>query len=154
MVTLIFKFDPRKGQLQVKLGQIRSNFKIQNFLTKICLSCADLSQDSKNVIYFYVRQLEMPKNAFQKCDVITFTWFFGHCTGKNKDIALKFCMRVVCMYLDHIYSGFLKISPDLENISRNQNFWLKNLKILRFFHFGNFEIAVFFARLFIPMTRF
>ena len=59
----------------------------------------------------------MPKNAFQKCDVITFNRFFGHCTAKNEDIALKFCMRVVCMYLDHIYSGFVKISPDLENIS-------------------------------------
>ena len=148
MVTLIFKFDPRKGQLQVKLGQIRSNFKIQNFLTKIYLSCADLSQDSKNVIYFYVRQLEMSKNVFQKCDVITFTWFFGHCTAKNEDIALKFCMRVIYMYLDHIcifrFFGklpqILKMSQEIELV--------KNLKILRFFHFGNFEIAVFFARLF------
>ena len=43
---------------------------------------------------------------FQKCDVITFTCFFCHCTGKNKDIALKFCMRIVCMYLDHIRSFF------------------------------------------------
>ena len=116
MVTFIFKFDPRKGQLQVKLGQIRSNFKIQNFLTKICLSCADLSQDSKNVIYFYVRQLEMPQNAFQKCDVITFTWFLGHCTAKNKDIALKFCLHVVCMYLDNIYSGFLNTLKILDYI--------------------------------------
>ena len=50
-------------------GQTRSNkVKFQNlkFSNKICLSCADLSQDSKNVIYFYVRQLKMPKNAFQK----------------------------------------------------------------------------------------
>ena len=28
--------------------------------------------------------------------------FFGQCTAKNKDIALKSCMRAVCMYLDHI----------------------------------------------------
>ena len=94
MVTFIFKLDPRKGQLHVKIGYIMSNFKIQNFPLQICLSCADLSQDSKNVICFYVRQLEMPKIAFQKCDVITFTWFSGHCTAKNKDIALKFCVRV------------------------------------------------------------
>ena len=65
MVTFIFKFDPRKGQLHVKLGQIRSNFKIQDFLIEICLSCAHLSQDSKNVIYFYLRQLEMPKVALK-----------------------------------------------------------------------------------------
>ena len=49
----------------------------------------------------------MPKISFHKCDVITFTWFLGHCTAKNKDIALKFCLHVVCMYFDHIYSGFL-----------------------------------------------
>ena len=69
-------------------------------------SCAVLYQDSKNVIYFYVQQSEMPNIAFQKFDV-TFTWCFGHYTAKNKDIALKFCMHVVCMYLDHIHSGFL-----------------------------------------------
>ena len=66
-----------------------------------------MSQNSKNVIYFYVRQLEMPQNAFQKSDVIIFTCFFGNCTAKNKDIALKFCMLVICMHLHHIYSGFL-----------------------------------------------
>ena len=106
MVAFVFKFDPMKGQLQVKLCQIRSNFKIQNVFPQICLSYAVLSQDSKNVIYFYVRQLEMPKIAFQKCNVISFTWFFGHCSAKNKDFALKFFIRDVCMYLDHIYSVF------------------------------------------------
>ena len=65
MMTLILKFDPRKGHIQVKLGQIRSYFKIQNILTKMCLSCVDLSQDSKSVIYFYVRQSEMPKMHFK-----------------------------------------------------------------------------------------
>ena len=43
---------------------------------------------------------------------------FGHCTAKNKDIALTFCMRVVFMYLDHIYSVFLdnlKISDFIGN---------------------------------------
>ena len=65
MVTFISKFDTRKGQLQVKLGQIRSNIKIQYFRTKLCLSCAVLSQDSKNVIYVYVRQIKMLKIAFK-----------------------------------------------------------------------------------------
>ena len=59
-----FKFDPKKGQLQVKQGQIMSNVKIQNFPTKVYLSCAVLSQDSKKYICFYVRQLEMRKIAF------------------------------------------------------------------------------------------
>ena len=69
--------------------------------------CRFVSGFKKNVIYFYVRQLEMPKIAFQKCDVITFTWFSGHCTAKNKDIALKFCVRVFCKYPEHVYSCVL-----------------------------------------------
>ena len=112
MVTFFFNFDPRKGQLQVKLGQIRPNFKIIISLQNMPF-CAVLCQDSKNIVYCYVRQLKMPKRAFQICDVITFTcFFFGHCTAKWPKIelyvcALKFCMRVVCMYLNHIYSVFL-----------------------------------------------
>ena len=61
--------------------------------------------------------------AFTTCDVITFTWFFGHFTAKCKDIALKWCMRVVCMYLDHIYFGFLddlKISDFIGNNFRKK----------------------------------
>ena len=59
-VACIFRFDPRKGQYNVKIGQIRSNFQSQNFLPITCLSCPASSKNSKNVIYFYVRQLEMP----------------------------------------------------------------------------------------------
>ena len=66
MVTFISEFDPRKGQAQVKLGQI-SKFKI--FLPK---RCHFVSGFPKNEIYFYVHQLEMPKIEFQK---VTFTWF-------------------------------------------------------------------------------
>ena len=132
MVTLIFKFDPRKGQLQVKLGQIRSNFKIQNFLTKICLSCADLSQDSKNVIYFYVRQLEMPKNAFQKCDVITFTCFLAIAQAKTKILLWNFvCVLFVCISITYIpvfwkFPQIWKISQEIKifgwKISRSWDF--------------------------------
>ena len=56
MDGLISKFDPRKGQFHVKFDQIWSDFKIQNFLTATCLSYPVSSQDSKNVIYFYIRQ--------------------------------------------------------------------------------------------------
>ena len=65
MVTFIFKFNPRKGQSHVKLDQICSYFRNQNFLTETWLSCPVLSQDSKNVIYFGLRQSEMPKIVFQ-----------------------------------------------------------------------------------------
>ena len=47
-------FCLRECQCQVKLCQIRSNFKTKNFLTKSCLSCPALPQDHTNVIYFYV----------------------------------------------------------------------------------------------------
>ena len=50
-------------------------------------------------------------------------FFFGHCTAKNKDIALKFCMRVVCMYHDHIYSDFLDKLKSLDFIG---NLFLRN----------------------------
>ena len=76
MMTFIFKFDPMKCQLQVTLGQLRSKFKIQNILTKICLPCAVLSQDSKKGHAFYLRPLQMQKNTFQKWSVITFTCFW------------------------------------------------------------------------------
>ena len=108
MVTLVFKFYPRKGQLQVKIGQIRSNFKkfkifLQKYadLVQICLRIPKMS-------YFCVQQLEMPKNHFKNV-TSPLPVFFCHCTTKNKDIALKFCMRV-CMCLDHIYSVFFLIT--------------------------------------------
>ena len=103
VVILIFIFDPRKGQVQVKLGEIRSNFKIQKFLTKIFLSCAELSQDAENVIYFYVRQLEMPKIVFQICDVITFTCFLAIAQPKTKILLWKFvCVLFVCISITYI----------------------------------------------------
>ena len=83
-----------QGHPRSSSGQKRSDFENQQFLFKTYLSCPVFSQDSKNVIYFDVRQLEMPKNAIQKSDVITFTWFLGHCTAKNEDIGLKFCKPV------------------------------------------------------------
>ena len=47
------------------------------------------------------------KNAqFQKYDVITFTRFFSHCTVKNKHIAVEFCMLVLCIYPNDVYSVF------------------------------------------------
>ena len=103
-----FEIYPRIGQLQVKLGQICSNFKIQNFLTKLCLSCAVLSQDSKNVIYFHVWQLEMSISHMWRHRLYLF-FFFGHCTAKNKDIAFKFCLHVfVCTSITYIpFFGYL-----------------------------------------------
>ena len=79
-----------------KLGQINLNIKIQNFPTKNEYLVEFIFWDSKNVIYFYLRQLEMPKIAFQKSYVINFT-FFDNCTAEYKDIVLKFGVCVVFM---------------------------------------------------------
>ena len=65
------------------------NFKIENFLTETYLSYKVLSQDSKNVIYFYLRQLQKPKIAFKKVTSSPLS-VFDHCTVKYKDIAFKF----------------------------------------------------------------
>ena len=56
MVTFIFKFDPRKSQLQVKLGQIRSNFKIQIFLHEYAYLVQFWLRIPKMSFIFYVRQ--------------------------------------------------------------------------------------------------
>ena len=94
----------------------------------------------------------MPKNAFQKMCRHQFYLVFGHCTGKSKDISLKFCMRVVCMSITYIpFSKF----PHVWKISQEINFFVEKSQDLEIFLFWKFEIAVFFARLFfIPMTQF
>ena len=55
---IYFLILPRKGQGQANLGQIST---FQNFL-----SWPVLSHDSKNVIYFHARQLEMPNVLFSE----------------------------------------------------------------------------------------
>ena len=99
MVTFIFKFDPRKRQLQVKLGQIRSNF---FFFYKICLSCVVLSKDSRNAICFYVAQLQMSKIAFQICDVFTFNCFFLP-LHSQKQIYCFEMLYACCLYLSRLH---------------------------------------------------
>ena len=47
------KFGLRNCQCQVIPVQIRSDLKIQNFLTRPCLSCLVLPQDPKNVFFTY-----------------------------------------------------------------------------------------------------
>ena len=104
MVTLIFKFDPRKGQLQVKLGQIRSNFKIQNFLTKICLSCADLSQDSKMSFIFMYDNQKCQKMNFKNVTSSSLPDFLAIAQPKTKILLCNFvCVLLfVCILIKYI----------------------------------------------------
>ena len=55
---------------------------------------------------------------------------FDHCTAKNTDIALKFGVRIVCMYFKNIYSSCSDNSEILD--VTGIRFFLKN----RFFYFG------------------
>ena len=74
---------------------------------------------------FICMTINNAKNCISKCNVITFTCFFCHCTVKIIDIALKFFMRVVCNYIDHIYSAFLdnlKFLDFIDNFLKNWNF--------------------------------
>ena len=66
-----------------------------------------LPQNSENVIYFYIRQLEMPKIAFKKWRHHLYL-LFDHCTAKYKDIALKLIWYVCCLhvFLQHIFHLF------------------------------------------------
>ena len=86
-----------------KFGQVRSNFKVQNVLTKICLSCAVLYKDSKNVIHFFGTTIRNAKNVFKKCDVVTFTWFLAIEQPENKILFWNFVLvMVVCILIVYI----------------------------------------------------
>ena len=60
----------------------------------------------QKVIYFHVRQLEMPKDKKETSSALP---VFFHCMAKNKDIALKFGLCVCCLYVDfqHIVRFFV-----------------------------------------------
>ena len=65
MVAFILRFDTKKGQYKVKLGQKGQIFKIKIFFKKHAyLVQFFFLRIPKNVIYFYAWQLEMPKTAF------------------------------------------------------------------------------------------
>ena len=94
------------------LGQTRSyKVKFPNLI--FCFKCMPILS---SVIlgfkkrFFYVRRLEMQKWHFKKVATPPLS-IFGNCTTKNKYIALKLCMRVICMYLNHMYSVFLENFP-------------------------------------------
>ena len=110
MVAFIFRFDPWKYQYKVKFAKKSSkNMSIlSSFVSgfqKCCLFLCTTIRNAKKMHFKYVTSSPLRV-------------FFCHCAGKNKDISLKFCMRVVCMYLDHMYSGLLdnsKISDFIGN---------------------------------------
>ena len=102
-MTLIFKFDLRSGQVQVKKGHILKvyiAFSKHIYLVQFCLMIQKMS-----FVLSYDNE-KFQKSSFKKSDVIVITWFWGHRTAKNEDMGLKFCTLVDDTPLYNIYSGF------------------------------------------------
>ena len=87
MVTLIFTFDPRSGQVRVKKVKMwKSKFSLKNMPI--------LSSFASAFPKCHLCRRTTLKNSqtrVSKSDVITLTCFLGHCTAKNKDFGLRFC---------------------------------------------------------------
>ena len=121
----------RKGQSQVKLGQNVWNFRFQNFLTETCLSCPGLSQDSKNVIYFDVRQLE---HCISKSDVITSTCIFTIAQPKiNIFVWNLVYVLLVCRFTTYIpFFDKFKVLDFIGIYFLKSKFWVCGVKIDKF----------------------
>ena len=66
MVTVIWTYDVMKSDFRWRSGQGQVTFSNQYFYIKTHLSCSESPQDSKNVISFLVRFVELWKIACQK----------------------------------------------------------------------------------------
>ena len=102
-VTFISKFDPRKDQFRVKLGQIKSNFKIHKFLIKTCLSYPVYVSGFRKCDLFLRTSIRNAKSSIPKSDVITFTCFFLPLQSNIKILLWKFvCVLFVCSFTTYI----------------------------------------------------
>ena len=126
MVTLIFISDPRPGHVRVKNVKFRSS----KFSFKNIPILSSFVAGFQNVICFNVRLFEIPKIAFQKGDVITFTWILCHCTAKKEDIGSKLSTLVVGIQLKTINSVLyiFKNSDLVENVFFYCNFDFRDQK--------------------------
>ena len=104
MVAFFFKFDLRKGQMQVKLGQIRSNFKIQKILIKTYLICYDLSQNSKKCLLFLCTKIRITKHCISKIwRHHLYLFFFTIAQAKTKILPWNLaCFLFACISITHI----------------------------------------------------
>ena len=122
MVTIIFKFDPRKGELPVKLGQIRLNFKIQNlqkyaYLVQICLRIPTMS-------FIFIYDNKCQKVHFKNVTSSPSPGLLAIAQPKTMILLLHFvCMLFVCISIT--YNPFfynLKTSAFGNYFLNNRNF--------------------------------
>ena len=131
MVTFIFKLHPRKGQLHVKIGYIMSNFKIQNFPLQICLSCADLSQDSKKCHLFLCKTIRNAKNCISKMWRHYLHLVFWSLHSQKQRYCFEILCACFCKYPEHVYSGVLdnmEISDFTGNYLKKNEIWILGSK--------------------------
>ena len=117
MVISISKFDPGKVNVrsdQVEKGQI-SKFKI--YVQKHAYNSQFCLRVPKMLFILMCNNQKCHKLHFKKVTSPPLPVLFCHCIAKNRDVAMKFCMRVVCMYLDNEYSVFLNILEMLDFMS-------------------------------------
>ena len=86
----IFKFDLRKGQLHVKLGPIRSNFKIKQISTNSDYILCSFISGFQTCHVFLFTTIINPKYVVSKMWRHHLYLFFGHCTAKTKILLWNF----------------------------------------------------------------
>ena len=143
-MTLIFKFDPRKGQLQVKLGQI-SKFKI--FLQNMPILCRFVSGFQKCHL-FLCTTIRNEKNTFKKCDVITFTCFFLTLHRQKQ----RHCFEILhaCLYVSrsHVFR-FFEIFPRFWKYIKKSKFLVEKYQDLEIYWFWKFRDSSFLCQAFL-----
>ena len=102
LVTSISKFGPRKGQDQVKLGQVRSNFQIKIYLQRhayLVHFCLRISKMSFALMYDNYKCHKMR----YKSDVITLScFFFAIAQPKIKILFWNLNAFCVCILMTYI----------------------------------------------------
>ena len=106
MVKSISKFEPRKGQVQVKLGQIRSNFKIQNFFKNMPILSSFVTGFQKCDLFLRTSNRNAKNCISKKWRHHLYLFIFTTAQPNIKINASKFSMCVVCKYFDDIFSVF------------------------------------------------
>ena len=92
---------------QVKFRSKRSNFENRNLFWKTYLSCPVLSQDSKNVICFILRPLEIPKIEFKVVTSLPLPGFWTIAQPKIKILARNF-VQLSLAHSSNIYISFFR----------------------------------------------
>ena len=82
--------------------------------------------------YFSCMTIRNARTCVSKSDVITLPVFLAIAQQENKDIALNFFKRVVCLYVDNTHSVFMDILKNLNNVCNylwKMEFWVLGDKI-------------------------